>query len=259
MKIIEITDSELSDAIYLYFKNKLDDFVREGISKAQDLADKISSNAVDREGTDPISHRYKALLEFQSLPPVDRNDKLRELLITPDQLPIDFFLKKDVIAKFLYSLFLKEEEREDAEDCYFDAIKTVFEKSSNGSLEITKTIEDYLFIVARNNWIKFNKKKIKGDKLDANFDYIDSLSEENPYTGDHSEEIYESIVQILEKSEPKCIDLFKDYYFNNKSWEEIAEKHHYRNRASACSQGGRCRTKLRIKLESMGITSIHMD
>lgn len=317
---------ELSFAIYLYFKKELDDFVNDGISEAQDLAEKISSNNVNIDGQDRISLRYKALLNLRRLPPVDRNDILLEALMMPNQLPIDY-LTGEIRDNFIKLILSKGGTEQEAKDCYYQAMVTIYKKALDGSLDITKTIEDYVFMVARNNWFAYIKKKnnykkdksssIENPELDGNqinpflsnrinhildnddddndeydidinirvdsikkdIDYIkekifgkDELLPENdilpindsafiddtpdidPNVDEKFKKLYKILEQILDKSYQKCKILLREYYFYNKSWDEIANKYNYSNGGDVCSLASRCRSTLKKKLINMGIS-----
>lgn len=85
---------------------------------------------------------------------------------------------------------------------------------------VKRHLKDYL--------INFYDKRIETVEIDT---YKD-VPVYDDYKIDTSEEMKEFLLKYLKEKQAKMVI---DYYFNNLSWEEVAQKYGYANRKAACA------------------------
>ncbi len=141
-----------------------------------------------------------------------------------------------VVAKFISKM---NGSFQDARDIFQDALVIYYERSNNPGTHIRTTPEAYILGIAKNLWIrKFNRnrKHISLDSFEASItipeDFFPSLKSK-------------LILQFLETTGKKCMDLLHGFYYDNLTIREIREVFGYRNEHSATVQKYKCLEKVR--------------
>lgn len=155
---------------------------------------------------------------------------------------------------------------EDAIDLLQEAMVVVIERTSDVEFELQSKIDTYIYAVVKYKWYQIlNKRSLKRKEAEIDpleYELLGDLNMRFPLPGlDHLEEIdpadhenldihttAENIVIELMQDEKfeKCRKVLLDFYWHNKSMEEIAEAHQFSQADSAKSQKAKCMTKLKI-------------
>ncbi|HEY5590331.1 MAG TPA: sigma-70 family RNA polymerase sigma factor [Paludibacter sp.] len=133
---------------------------------------------------------------------------------------------------------------EQAKDIFQDALVIILEKDKQDNLDITCDFGTYLFSICKNLWLaqlrKHNRENIftsssLGD-YEYGADFVDT--EEKP-------DDYEVIAHAISNLGENCQKLLTYFYYDNQSWETIADKLGYSTAANARNQKYKCLEKIR--------------
>lgn len=136
---------------------------------------------------------------------------------------------------------------ESAKDVFQDAVIILIEKVYSNKLDLTCSIETYLYSICKYLWmdqLRRNKRVIQMIKL-FDKEYI---------TNDFSiylygtPDIYETVNTEINKLGDPCQQLLECYYYKQMTWEEIAIKLGYASAASARNQKYKCLERIRNKV-----------
>jgi len=137
---------------------------------------------------------------------------------------------------------------QDAKDIFQDALVIYFEKSGDSQFMITALPERYILGIAKHLWIrkfKEDRKKISLNSLESTIsipsDFFPSV---------HSKRI----LQFLEKTGKKCLDLLRGFYYEKLTMRDIAQTLGYSNEHSASVQKYKCLEKARETIKEKSIT-----
>ena len=134
---------------------------------------------------------------------------------------------------------------DDAKDVFQECLIAIIEKLNDSPIILTSTFKTYFYSMCRFNWLKKireNKKFIKLNELD------DIDIEDSAY--DSEKEIKIEKLDLLTQLGQKCQEILKLFYYQKKSFEEIALILEYTNADNAKVQKYKCIEQLKKKLRS---------
>jgi DNA-directed RNA polymerase specialized sigma24 family protein len=137
---------------------------------------------------------------------------------------------------------------EDAKDIFQESIIIYYEKLSSNKLTITAAPEAYVLGIAKHLWIKKHKRDQKKISLDAMESHIQIPADFFPSMNE------ERILQILELTGKKCLDLLRAFYYQRKPVKEIMNFLGYRNEHSATVQKYKCLERVRNTVKEKQLT-----
>lgn len=129
---------------------------------------------------------------------------------------------------------------EQAKDSFHDALLIYLEKEKAGKLHLHTSPKAYLLGIARICWLRSQNSSLP---LPENFDLAD---QPNPDT----EEAELTLLQSLQKSGKKCLELLKAFYYDHRSMQDIAERFGFKGRRSATVQKYKCLEKVREEIKT---------
>jgi RNA polymerase sigma factor (sigma-70 family) len=133
-----------------------------------------------------------------------------------------------------------------ARDIFQNALIVLLERLKRNDFTLTCSSGSYLKSVSVNIWRNLKRTMAQRViKVDIS-NYYNTL-EEIIYFEDIPQQ-YEKVAAILEKMGEPCKTLLESFYFNQLSWEAIAEKFGYASAASARNQKYKCLERIREKL-----------
>ena len=134
---------------------------------------------------------------------------------------------------------------EEAQDIYQETIIVLFRKVSNADFELSSSLQTYIYSVASRLWLKQLQKnsplvRLKEQEEHEEMDVSADVSE-------HEElevNIQKMSSSLQELGEP-CKTLIEDFYIQQLSMDEIAEKFGYTNSDTAKNQKYKCLQRLK--------------
>jgi RNA polymerase sigma factor (sigma-70 family) len=137
---------------------------------------------------------------------------------------------------------------DDAKDIFQDALIIYFERLSGDGLTINASPETYILGIAKHLWLrkfKDDRKKITLNDFERALyipdDFFPSVSSSR-------------ILQFLEASGKKCLDLLRGFYFEKLPLKDIARRLGYGSEHSASVQKYKCLEKIRESIKERSIT-----
>jgi RNA polymerase sigma factor (sigma-70 family) len=136
---------------------------------------------------------------------------------------------------------------ENAKDVFQDAVIILIEKVYSNTLDLTCSIETYLFSICKYLWMNQLRQKERVVQMNKFLD-------KEHFTNDFSicfystPDIYENVNSEINKLGDPCQQLLECYYYKQMSWEEIATKLGYASAASARNQKYKCLERIRSKI-----------
>lgn len=137
---------------------------------------------------------------------------------------------------------------QDAKDIFQDSLVIFYEKSGEFEFKISTAPERYILGIAKHLWIK----KYKGDSKTVSLTALES-SISIPvdfFPTPHSIRL----LQFLETTGKKCLDILREFYFENRTMRDLAEKLGYRTEHSAAVQKYKCLEKVRETIKEKSVT-----
>jgi RNA polymerase sigma factor (sigma-70 family) len=144
-----------------------------------------------------------------------------------------------VIAHFVW---INQGRQEEAQDLFQDGIIILYEKLRAKDFHLQYSLKTYLYAICRNQWFKRQRDKksfmIKdvGDFLEN----IPELIEEEADLPDNKE-----MYQAIRNLEDPCYSLIMGYYYEKKSFEQLAQALHYATANVAKQRKFRCLERLK--------------
>jgi RNA polymerase sigma factor (sigma-70 family) len=131
------------------------------------------------------------------------------------------------------------------EDHYQDVMIILWTKIKTGQLsKLTAKLSTYMHRVAYNLLLYKMRKTGKTVSLEG----IDvPLEAEGPDLN----QLEFLALDLMDHMRPPCNEIIADWYLNQLSYEEIAEKHKYKNANTAKKKKGDCLTKVRAAAEEL--------
>lgn len=135
---------------------------------------------------------------------------------------------------------------EEAKDSFHDALLIYLEKGKAGKLQLHSSPKAYLLGTAKICWLHTRKK---GAMLPLP-EGFEPATPEDPDT----EERENILLDSLQKSGKKCLELLKAFYYDHCSMDHIAGRFGFKGRRSATVQKYKCLEKVRKEIK---ITEIY--
>jgi RNA polymerase sigma factor (sigma-70 family) len=190
----------------------------------------------------------------ESLLPLTGNNSEMELLektmdVVPGESREIFFeqLYENAFPAFARFASKMNASFQDAKDIFHDALVIYYEKTMGKDLAIRTSAEAYVVGIAKHLWIRKYKKdryKVPLDRVESEI----SIPPDYYATGNELE-----LLDFLEKSGRKCLDLLRKFYFENRSLQNIAAVLGYGNVRSATVQKFKCIAKLRDAIKEKNV------
>jgi RNA polymerase sigma factor (sigma-70 family) len=128
---------------------------------------------------------------------------------------------------------------DDAKDIFQDALVIYYEKTSRADFCITTSPEAYLLGIAKHLWVRRYRQDLKNVPLDRTEAEISIAHGEWPQVNSHR------LLQLLETTGKKCLDLLRAFYYEKQSMREISQAFGYSSEHSATVQKYKCIEKIR--------------
>lgn len=142
---------------------------------------------------------------------------------------------------------------QDAKDIFHDALVIYYEKCMDANFIIHTSSEAYVVGIAKHLWIKKFHRDRQNVPLDAAEPEVDIAPDFFP----DQKEL--KLLEFLERSGKKCLELLQKFYFEKVSLRNIASSLGYRTEHSAAVQKFKCIGKIRdaIKAQSIDYEDFH--
>ncbi len=140
---------------------------------------------------------------------------------------------------------------DEAKDVFQDAMLVFYKNISKEGFELTAAISTYIFAISRRLWLKRlkQKSKLSYDQEDASVEAFDfELISKNP------DEIMLRVVELLKQRGKNCLDILKRIYFNNQSFDQIADALGYASGQVVREQKYRCIKRVREDLKGVELS-----
>jgi len=131
---------------------------------------------------------------------------------------------------------------EQAKDSFHDALLIYLEKEKAGNLHFHTSPKAYLLGIARICWLRSQKKR-SSLPLPEDFDPED-------LPGPDTREREQTLLESLQKSGRKCLELLKAFYYDHNSMQDIAARFGFKGRRSATVQKYKCLEKVREEIKT---------
>ena len=136
---------------------------------------------------------------------------------------------------------------EDAKDIFHDALVVFYEKSQDPCFSIRTTSEAYVVGIAKHLWIR----KFNHDRQRVSFDETESEiilpTDEVPTVNEIR------LLEFLQRTGKKCLELLRNFYYDNADLRAIASRLGYRSEHSAAVQKYKCIGKLRDAIKEKSL------
>ncbi|WP_234735630.1 RNA polymerase sigma factor [Tellurirhabdus bombi] len=176
------------------------------------------------------------------------DDELIAGLATGSELALTQLYKR-YFPMVLYFVQSNSGTEDDAKDIYQEALVTVYEKLSAGTLELTAQLKTYLYSVCRRLWLKQLTQRSRTGTFGFGVDLNDTeefLSVETDLV-DHEDRDrqFELMTDSLTRLGEPCRTLLEDFYVRHLSMQEITDKFGYTNADNAKTQKYKCLMRLK--------------
>lgn len=141
-----------------------------------------------------------------------------------------------LVAKFISS---RGGTWQDAKDIFHDALMIYYEKTIHKEVEITVSDEAYILGIAKHLWLRKYSQEKKHISLDA-FE-VGIMIPENSFP----EVLPDKLMQFLERTGKKCMELLTAFYYHKHSMQQIAMEFNFGTERSATVQKYKCLEKVR--------------
>ena len=141
---------------------------------------------------------------------------------------------------------------QDAKDLFQDALVIYYERSMEENFRLRSSREAYILGIARNLWLK----KFHRDRYLSSLDSVDEAAVPQDYFPSENES---RLLEFVERTGKKCLELLHQFYFERSSLKRIASALGYRTEHSAAVQKFKCIGKVRdaIKEKSLRYEDFH--
>jgi len=136
----------------------------------------------------------------------------------------------------------------DAKDVFHDALIIYYEKSRQADFPAPRDETAYLLGIARHRWCRHCQQ---------NGQYI-SITEGNeaahPAAQEEPRPLSGKIIQLLESSGRRCMEMLRAFYYDKLSIAELATRFGYRGERSAAVQKYKCLEKVRDTVKEKSLS-----
>lgn len=134
---------------------------------------------------------------------------------------------------------------EEAKDSFHDALLIYLEKEKAGKLQLHSSPRAYLLGTAKICWLHARKKEAMLSLPEG----FEAATPEDPET----EEMEKKLLDSLQKSGKKCLELLKAFYYDHCPMDHIASRFGFKGRRSATVQKYKCLEKVRNEIKKTEI------
>ncbi|MCU0448742.1 MAG: RNA polymerase sigma factor [Bernardetiaceae bacterium] len=135
----------------------------------------------------------------------------------------------------------------EAKDVYQEAYIVLYENLQKPDFELKCKIKTYLYSVSRRLWLKRLDKKKSHTSLHDFEEYLPLVDDD----GSLAEARFNLINHAMNKLGEPCRSILEDYYLNDLSMAQIADKMGYTNADNAKTQKYKCFNRLKKILEGL--------
>lgn len=135
---------------------------------------------------------------------------------------------------------------EEAKDIFQDALIIYYEKKAGDDFIVKVDDKAYLMGICKHLWYKNHHQNTRKQSLE--------MTAELKLTADEEPKISESILQFIEVSGKKCLDLLKAFYYDKLSMKELSTKFGFAGEHSATVQKYKCLEKVRTAIHNKSLT-----
>ena len=156
-------------------------------------------------------------------------------------------LYRSVFPSVVHYVARKGGSLDEAKDVFQDAVIIWYEKSVSDG-EKPANDKAYLIGTARHLWIKSyeaNRRYVPLDELNQPYE-IPETADQQPLTA--------TLLNYLESTGQKCMDLLKSFYYDKLSMSEIANTFGFSGERSATVQKFKCLEKVRETVKNKSLT-----
>lgn len=143
------------------------------------------------------------------------------------------------------SLVLKNDGSQiEAKDIFQEAVILLYNKLQEKEFKLTCTIKTFLYAISKRLWLKRwreNKTKVFDTEFESEPGDINSLMKDY----EEEEQNFNKMEEALTKLGEPCATLLKDFYLEDLTMVEIAEKFGYTNSDNAKNQKYKCLQRLK--------------
>lgn len=129
-------------------------------------------------------------------------------------------------------------DKQDARETFHDALILLIEKVSDPSFALTSKLTTYLYGITRLLWKNKLRKRQKNNELE----WSDTMILTNEDLGYHEEQEskIKALESVLTRITERCQEIFRRFYFEKESMEEIANAMGFSSINSAKTQKYKC-------------------
>lgn len=134
--------------------------------------------------------------------------------------------------------------RDEAVDVFQDGVLVFYENIKDGTFELKSSISTYLYAVCRHLWLNRLREKGRYPMFVADVDENHQAQDEVRQF-EEEEKRFEKLGNAIDMLGEPCRSLLKDFYYQDLSMTEIAEKFGYTNADNAKTQKYKCLQRLK--------------
>jgi len=138
---------------------------------------------------------------------------------------------------------------DDAKDIYQEALIVLYEKVTEGSLELHCQLKTYLYSVGRRLWLKQLSLRNRNSPMQSGIDLVDTDSpvsvDEELTEQEVRDRQFELMADSLDRLGEPCRTLLEDFYIRHLSMQAITDKFGYTNADNAKTQKYKCLMRLK--------------
>ena len=133
----------------------------------------------------------------------------------------------------------------EAQDVFQDAVVAFFQHVLAGKFDESKSVDGFIYTIARNHWINRAKRQQKFVKPTEAMEHSKAYSEADDFLSRTiDQERADTVQQLLAKLGERCKELLTYHIFYKLRMDEIAEKMGLANANAAKTQNYKCKQKL---------------
>ncbi|SFC43894.1 RNA polymerase sigma factor, sigma-70 family [Flexibacter flexilis DSM 6793] len=141
---------------------------------------------------------------------------------------------------------------QDAQDVFQEGIILLIKSAQNPDFKLVDTaVKTYLYRVCQNMWLKRLQRTDRQKSRESVYAYwleTDETQETDPQQREMLEGVMEQIPDLLAGLGSPCQNILSDYYFAQKSMNDIAQAYGYKDASSAKNQKYKCLNRLKTKV-----------
>lgn len=150
---------------------------------------------------------------------------------------------KDYFPQVNHFIISNNGNEDDARDTFQEALVVLYYKLKEEDFRLTCKVGTYLFSVSRFLWLKKIRKLAPISGKIKDWEEFIPIEEESEWS--QREERFALMEKALTGLGEPCKTLIEDFYLNNLSMQEIAEKFGYTNPENAKTQKYKCMVRLK--------------